>query len=163
MNRVSKVEHGNVLYRKQMHVMEEWMAQRSQQGFIQFLWGREDEGRGGVGDTLHQDDEVVRLRGEKNGKNLYCSVLCCLLTINTVTTIVYCKLCSWLENETHELRQYRYKPFNPNRTEFKVREVINGLLFLALPPKAGHGLLSLEVSRSHTQRHTTFGRTPLDE
>jgi hypothetical protein len=34
---------------------------------------------------------------------------------------------------------------------------------VALRPNAGHGLLILEVSRSHTQRRTTVGRTPLDE
>jgi hypothetical protein len=34
---------------------------------------------------------------------------------------------------------------------------------VALRPNAGHGLLNLEVSRSHTQRRTTVGRTPLDE
>jgi len=34
---------------------------------------------------------------------------------------------------------------------------------VALRPKAGHGLLIPEVSRSHTQRRTTVGRTPLDE
>ena len=33
---------------------------------------------------------------------------------------------------------------------------------VALRPNAGHGLLILEVSRSHTTR-TTVGRTPLDE
>jgi hypothetical protein len=35
--------------------------------------------------------------------------------------------------------------------------------FVALRPNAGHGLLIPEVSRSHTQRRTTVGRTPLDE
>jgi len=33
---------------------------------------------------------------------------------------------------------------------------------VALRPNVGHGLLRLEVSRSHTRR-TTVGRTPLDE
>jgi hypothetical protein len=37
------------------------------------------------------------------------------------------------------------------------------IFFVALRPNAGHGLLILEVSRSHTQRRTTVGRTPLDE
>ena len=36
------------------------------------------------------------------------------------------------------------------------------LFFFMLRPNAGHGLLILEVSRSHTL-HTTVGRTPLDE
>jgi hypothetical protein len=60
------------------------------------------KGKGQV-DTLHKDDKVVRLR-EKNDKKVYCSVLCCLLTINTVTTVVDYKLCYWLGNEAHELR-----------------------------------------------------------
>jgi len=34
---------------------------------------------------------------------------------------------------------------------------------VALRTNAGHGLLFLEVSRSHTQRRITVGRTPLDE
>jgi len=34
---------------------------------------------------------------------------------------------------------------------------------VALRPNADHGLLILEVSRSHTQRPTKFGRIPLDE
>jgi len=34
--------------------------------------------------------------------------------------------------------------------------------FMALRPNAGHGLLILVVSRSY-KRHTTVGRTPLDE
>ena len=34
---------------------------------------------------------------------------------------------------------------------------------VALRPNAGHGLLILEVSRSHKQRRITVGRTPLDE
>ena len=34
--------------------------------------------------------------------------------------------------------------------------------FVALRPNAGHDLLILEVSRSHTTR-TTVGRSPLDE
>jgi len=34
---------------------------------------------------------------------------------------------------------------------------------VALRPNAGHGLLILDVSRSHTQGSTTVGRTPLDE
>ena len=34
---------------------------------------------------------------------------------------------------------------------------------MALRPNTGHGLLILEVSRSHTQRRVTFNRTPLDE
>ena len=34
---------------------------------------------------------------------------------------------------------------------------------LALRPNPGHGLLILEVSRSHTQPRTTVGGTPLDE
>ena len=33
----------------------------------------------------------------------------------------------------------------------------------ACSPIAGYGLLILEVFRDHTQRHTTVGRTPLDE
>ena len=33
----------------------------------------------------------------------------------------------------------------------------------AYNPIAGYGLLILEVFRDHTQRHTTVGRTPLDE
>jgi len=37
-------------------------------------------------------------------------------------------------------------------------------LFAVAPrPNASHGLLILEVSRSHTKRGTTVGRTPLDE
>jgi hypothetical protein len=36
-------------------------------------------------------------------------------------------------------------------------------LSVALRPNAGHGLLNLEVFLDHTQRHTTVGRTPLDE
>jgi len=34
---------------------------------------------------------------------------------------------------------------------------------VALRPNVGHGLLILEVSRSHTQRRTTIGRTRLNE
>jgi len=34
---------------------------------------------------------------------------------------------------------------------------------LAQQPPVGHGLLIHEVSRSHTEGHTTVGRTPLDE
>ena len=34
---------------------------------------------------------------------------------------------------------------------------------VALRPDAGHGLLILEVSRSHTQRRTKVSKTPLDE
>jgi hypothetical protein len=60
-------------------------------------------GEGG-GDTLHKDDEVVRVKEEKNGKNVYYSVLCCLLTINTVTAIVYYNLCSWYGSEKNEIR-----------------------------------------------------------
>ena len=37
------------------------------------------------------------------------------------------------------------------------------LLFLARQPPVGQGLLIHEVSRSHTQRRTTVGRTPLDK
>ena len=37
------------------------------------------------------------------------------------------------------------------------------LFCVALRPHAGHGLLILEVSRSHTQRRITVSRTPLDE
>jgi len=33
---------------------------------------------------------------------------------------------------------------------------------VALRPNAGHGLLILDVSRSHTTTHLTVGRTPLD-
>ena len=36
-------------------------------------------------------------------------------------------------------------------------------LCVALRPNAGHGHLILEVPRSHTQRRTTVGRTPLGE
>ena len=39
----------------------------------------------------------------------------------------------------------------------------NIFFFLALRPNAGQGLLTLEISKSHTQRRTTVGRTPLDE
>ena len=35
--------------------------------------------------------------------------------------------------------------------------------YAACSPIAGYGLLILEVLRDHTQRHTTVGRTPLDE
>ena len=35
--------------------------------------------------------------------------------------------------------------------------------YAACSPIAGYGLLILEVFRDHTQRHTTVGRTPLDE
>ena len=35
--------------------------------------------------------------------------------------------------------------------------------FMALWPNAGHGLHIHEVSRTHIQRRTTVGRTPLDE
>jgi len=34
---------------------------------------------------------------------------------------------------------------------------------LALRPNAGYGVFILQVCRSHTQRRTTVGRTPLDE
>ena len=34
---------------------------------------------------------------------------------------------------------------------------------VALRPNAGHGLLILVMFLDHTQRHTTVGRTPLDE
>ena len=34
---------------------------------------------------------------------------------------------------------------------------------VALRPDAVHGLLILDVFLDHTQRHTTVGRTPLDE
>ena len=34
---------------------------------------------------------------------------------------------------------------------------------VALRPNAGHGLLILEVSRSHTHRRITVGRISLDE
>ena len=51
------------------------------------------------------------------------------------------------------------------------RDAQNGLriekvmfcLFLARQPPVGQGLLIYEVSRSHTQRRTTVGRTPLEE
>ena len=36
-------------------------------------------------------------------------------------------------------------------------------LFWTRQSPVGQGLLILELSRSHTQRRTTFGRTPLDE
>ena len=35
--------------------------------------------------------------------------------------------------------------------------------YVACSPIAGYGLLVLEAFRDHTQRHTTFGRTPLEE
>ena len=37
------------------------------------------------------------------------------------------------------------------------------VLYLAEHPPVGQGFLILEVSRSHTHRRTTVGRTPLDE
>jgi hypothetical protein len=41
---------------------------------------------------------------------------------------------------------------------------INALLFfVAQDPRSGPGLLTVEVFRSHTLRHTTVGRTPLNE
>ena len=36
-------------------------------------------------------------------------------------------------------------------------------IFCGATLNAGHGLLIFEVSRSHTKRRTTVGRTPLDE
>ena len=58
-------------------------------------------------------------------------------------------------------------PFHP-RASKPVSVKIKCYNFIPLPPVAlrpnvGRGLLFLEVSRSHTQRRTTVGRTPPDE
>jgi len=46
---------------------------------------------------------------------------------------------------------------------FKQHLITSPTSFFTLRPNAGHGLLILEVSRSHTKRFTRVGRTPLDE
>jgi hypothetical protein len=43
---------------------------------------------------------------------------------------------------------------------FIIREI---LIFMAEQPVGGHGLFIIEASPSRPVRHTTFGRTPLDE
>jgi len=42
-------------------------------------------------------------------------------------------------------------------------EVELNIFFMARHPPVGHGLLIIEASQSHSVRHTTLGRTPLDE
>jgi len=65
------------------------------------------------------------------------------------------------------------KIFGPKRTDdgywrIETDQEINDIFFyiffsVALRPNAGEGLLIREVSRSHTQRRVTVGRTSLDE
>jgi hypothetical protein len=51
---------------------------------------------------------------------------------------------------------------SPGMSLIRLR-LLPSIFFLARPPLVGQGLLIIEALRSHSGRHTTLGRTPLDE
>jgi hypothetical protein len=53
--------------------------------------------------------------------------------------------------------------WNPARSSPYPRVLAKVCFFLSRQPPVGQGLLIREVSRSHSIRHTTVGRIPLDE
>jgi len=73
---------------------------------------------------------------------------------------------SWitLTQKMHTARIYLFVVrLNTMSLPFAIEAEWNICIFMAQQPPVSHGLLIVEASRLHSVRHTTFGRTPLDE